>query len=169
MRRQRKSAIDVSGEEDALTLARLRFDLVPRDTRRSMGNESPIDQIIDVILPNHRGHPIALDPVLRQSGPLRRSARSDFLAFACAVAFFARSRAPIFSFTIAADEARTDQQCLDENRDGGRIREGRGKVKAHCSKALGRLSDHGFRQTLKVRTLGCARRSCSLPLRLARI
>src|SRR3954468_18166151 len=31
------------------------------------------------------------------------------------------------------------------------------------------MSDHGFRQTLKVRTLGCARRLCPLPLRLAKI
>src|SRR3954465_12128840 len=30
------------------------------------------------------------------------------------------------------------------------------------------MSDHGFRQTLKVRTLGCARRSCPLPLHLAK-
>ena len=42
MRRQRKSAVDMSGEEDTLTLARLRFDLVPRETRRFMGNEPPL-------------------------------------------------------------------------------------------------------------------------------
>ena len=32
------------------------------------------------------------------------------LPFACAVAFFARSKAAVFSFTIAADEARTEQR-----------------------------------------------------------
>ena len=33
----------------------------------------------------------------------------DFFAFACAVAFFARSRAAVFSFTIVTGEMRTEQ------------------------------------------------------------
>src|SRR4051812_38505559 len=79
VRRQRESAADVGGEEDALTLARLGFDLTPRETRRFVGNESPLNQIIKILLPNRRGHPIALDPVLGQSGPRRRSAPTGLL------------------------------------------------------------------------------------------
>ena len=50
MGRQRKHAVDVSGKENALTLLRLRPGLVPRELRRSMGDQSPLDQVIDIIL-----------------------------------------------------------------------------------------------------------------------
>ena len=53
MTRQRKSMIDMGGKEDALTIKRLGFDFFPRKTRRFVGNESPLDQIIKIILPNH--------------------------------------------------------------------------------------------------------------------
>ena len=36
--------------------------------------------------------------------------RLGALPFACAVAFFARSKAAVFSFTIIADEAGTEQR-----------------------------------------------------------
>ena len=36
--------------------------------------------------------------------------RLGALPFACAVAFFARSKAAVFSFTIVADKAGTEQQ-----------------------------------------------------------
>ena len=52
MRRQRESTIDMGGEEDTLTIKRLGFDFFPRETRRFVGNESPLDQIIEIILPN---------------------------------------------------------------------------------------------------------------------
>ena len=66
--------IDMGGEEDTLTIKRLGFDCFPRETRRFVGNESPLDQIIEIILPNHRQHPVALDPILGQSSPQGRSA-----------------------------------------------------------------------------------------------
>src|SRR4051812_11693968 len=79
MRRQRESAIDMGGEEDALTIKRLGFDFFPRKTRRFVGNESPLDQIIKIIQPNRRRHPVALDPILGQSSPRGRSAPSGLL------------------------------------------------------------------------------------------
>ena len=42
MRGQGESAVDVSGDKDTLTLERLWLDLVPREARRFMGNESPL-------------------------------------------------------------------------------------------------------------------------------
>ena len=41
MRGQGEPAVDVSGDKDTLTLARLRLDLVPRETHRFVRNESP--------------------------------------------------------------------------------------------------------------------------------
>ena len=69
MRRQREFTIDMGGEEDALTIKRLGFDFFPREARRFVGNESPLDQIIEIILPNHQRHPVSLDPILGQSSP----------------------------------------------------------------------------------------------------
>src|SRR3954462_5930799 len=54
---------------------------------------------------------------------------------------------------------------MDEAVEGERSSEK--QITAHPYLAR-QMSDHGFRQTLKVRTLGCARRSCPLPLRLVR-
>ena len=53
MRRQRESTIDMGGEEDALTIKRLGFDFFPREAHRSVGNESPFDKIIKIVLPDH--------------------------------------------------------------------------------------------------------------------
>lgn len=53
MRMQRESTIDMGGEEDTLTIKRLGFDFFPREARSFVGNESPLDQIIEIILPNH--------------------------------------------------------------------------------------------------------------------
>src|SRR4051812_33960699 len=55
---------------------------------------------------------------------------------------------------------------MDATAGGGRS--GGRQIPAHPYLAR-QMSDHGFRQTLKVRTLGCARRLCPLPLRFARI
>ena len=48
-------------------------------------------------------------------------------AFAVAVAFFARSKAAVFSFTIVAGEARTDLRHQGGSGGGGGSCEGRGK------------------------------------------
>ena len=68
MGRQRKPAVNVGGEEDALTLLRTRLSLIPRGPRRSVGNQSSLDQIIDVVLLDRQPNPIALDPAGRQAG-----------------------------------------------------------------------------------------------------
>ena len=50
MGRQRKPAIDVGGEEDALTLPRSRFGLILRELHRSVRNQPLLRQIVEVIL-----------------------------------------------------------------------------------------------------------------------
>ena len=79
MRRQTKPAVNVSGEEDALTLLRTRLGLIPRKPCRSVRNQPLLGQIVDVVLENRRPDPIALDPAARQARPRRRSAPVGFL------------------------------------------------------------------------------------------
>ena len=67
--RQRKPAVDMSGEENALTLLRPRLSLVPREPRRFVGDQSPLNEIIDIILVDRRADPVALDLARRQAGP----------------------------------------------------------------------------------------------------
>ena len=102
VRRQRKPTVDMGGQENALTLLRLRLGLLPREPCRSMGDQSSVGQVERIqspwIQPGGR-------PTLDED-PLRLVA----LPFAFAVAFFARSRAAIFSFTIIAGETRTEQR-----------------------------------------------------------
>src|SRR4051812_46544600 len=69
MRRQRKTTINMGGEEDALTITRLRFDFSPWETRSFVKNDSFLDHVVKIFLPNHRWHPVALDPALGQSSP----------------------------------------------------------------------------------------------------
>ena len=69
MRRQRKPAVDVSGEENALTLPRLRLDLVSRKPCRFVGDQSPLNQIVDVVLADRRADLVALDLAWRQARP----------------------------------------------------------------------------------------------------
>ena len=67
--RQRKSAVGVSGVENALTLPRRRLGLVPWEPCRFMGDQSPLNQIVEVVLANRQADPIALDLARRQAGP----------------------------------------------------------------------------------------------------
>ena len=59
----------MSSEENALTLLWLRLGLIPRESCRFVGDQAPLDQVIDVILADHRADPVALDPARRQAGP----------------------------------------------------------------------------------------------------
>ena len=127
MRRQRESTIDMGGEEDALTIKRLGFDFFPREARRFVGNESPSTRssrsscrITDGIQSpwiQSLGR-----AVLEEDPP-----RADFFPFPCTAAFFARSRADVFSFTIVTGEARTDLRHQGGSGGGGGSCEGRGK------------------------------------------
>ena len=69
MRRKRKSTINMGGEEDALTIKGLWFDFSPREARSFVGNDSSLDHIVKILLPNHRRHPVTLDPAAGQSRP----------------------------------------------------------------------------------------------------
>ena len=59
----------MGGKENTLTLMRLRLSLIPREPRRFMADQSPLNQVVDVILIDCRADPVALDPALRQAGP----------------------------------------------------------------------------------------------------
>ena len=72
--RQGKPAVDVSSEENMLTLLWLWLGLVPRESRRFVGDQSPLDQVVDVVLTDRRANPVALDPARRQAEPRGRSA-----------------------------------------------------------------------------------------------
>ena len=64
---KRKAAVDVSGEENAFTLLRLWLGLVPREPRRFVGDQSPLHQVVEVILVDRRADPVTLDPSRRQA------------------------------------------------------------------------------------------------------
>ena len=119
MRRQRKSTVDVSGKEDALTLPRSRFGLILREPRRSVRNQPLLRQIVEVVLADRRPDPV--DRIQPRGKPDRDEdpPRLDFFPFAFAVAFFACSRATVFSFPIAADGAQTEQRRWSRSRRSG--------------------------------------------------
>ena len=69
VRRQRKPTVDMGGQENALTLLRLQLRLLPRESRRSMGDQSSIGQVVKICLTNRRADPVTLDSALRQADP----------------------------------------------------------------------------------------------------
>src|SRR3954462_9560077 len=69
---------------------------------------------------------------------------------------------------MAARRSARARRASDMAATVGGERSGGRQISAHPYLAR-QMSVHGFGQTLKVRTLGCARRLCPLPLRLARI
>ena len=90
-----------------------------------MRDQSLIGQVVKVLLADGRADPVSLDPALRQAGPRRGSAPTRRSPFAFTVAFFARSKAAVFSFTIVAGEARKEQRGGGGGERSGRVR-GRG-------------------------------------------
>src|SRR3954463_13603255 len=69
---------------------------------------------------------------------------------------------------MAARRSARARRASDMDATVGGQRSGGRQILAHPYLAR-QMSDLGFRLTLKVRTLGCARRLCPLPLRLAKI
>ena len=69
MRGQRKTAVNMGREEDALTLLWLRLGLVAPQPPRSVGNQAPFSQILQIILRDRGPDPVALDRARRQAGP----------------------------------------------------------------------------------------------------
>ena len=57
--------IYVSGEENTLTLPRLRLGFIPREPCQLVGDQSPLHQVIEVVLGDCRADPVALDPARR--------------------------------------------------------------------------------------------------------
>ena len=119
MQRQRKSAVDVSDEEDTLTLPWSRFGLTLLESRRSVRNQPLLRQIIEVALADRRPDPVALVQLRGKPDRDEDPPRLDFLPFAFAVAFFAHSRATVFSFPIAADGARAERRRWRRSRRSG--------------------------------------------------
>ena len=103
MGRQRKPAVDVGGEENTLTLPRLRLGLVAREPRRFVGDQSPSTRL-------SRSSWLIIERI--QSPWIQPDGKSDLdedlprlvcLPFDFAVAFFAHSSATVFSFPMMAD------------------------------------------------------------------
>ena len=120
VRRQGKSTVDVGGKENTLTLPRLRLRFLSRKPRRVIGDQPPSAkssrsswEILEWIL----------SPWIQ---PLGRSdceedpPRLVAFPFDLAVAFFACSRAAVFSFPIFAGEMRTERwHWVESERSGG--------------------------------------------------
>src|SRR3954471_18929020 len=81
-RGQGKPPVDMGGYQDALTLARFRLRLLPREASSLVGHESPLHHVVDIRLSKDGGHPIPLQPAGRQSSPRGRPASAGFLPFA---------------------------------------------------------------------------------------
>lgn len=79
--RQREPTVDVGSQKNTLTLFRLWLPLVPREPRCSVGDQTIVGHISEILLGDGRPDPIPLDPALRQAGPGRGSSptsRSPF-------------------------------------------------------------------------------------------
>ena len=72
--------IYVGCEEDALTLPWLRLGFIPPEPCRLVWDQSPLHQVVEVILADHRVDPDALDLARRQAGSRRGSAPAGPLA-----------------------------------------------------------------------------------------
>ena len=69
-----------------------------------MGDQPSVSQVVEVFLGDPRVDPVTLDPTLRRPVHEEDPPRLVAFPFDFAVAFFARSRAAVLSFTIVADE-----------------------------------------------------------------
>jgi hypothetical protein len=68
MRRQRKTSLHMSGEEDPLVLMRLRLSFFSRQPPRTLCDQAVGDEIFKIPLRDRRGQKIALDPARRRRG-----------------------------------------------------------------------------------------------------
>ena len=109
VRRQGKSTVDVGGKKNTLTLPRLRLRFLPRKPRRVVGGQPPSAR-------SSRSSWVILEwiqsPWIQPFGrPVREEDPPRLVAFPfdLAVAFFARSRAAVFSFPIVAGKTRTER------------------------------------------------------------
>ncbi len=123
MWRKGKTSLDVGGEENTLTLACLGLGFPLRQSPGPVSNQAVMGDILQVLLHDTGADPVPLDPTRRLTGPRRRTP-SHLLAFA--IAFFARSKAAVFSFTIVAGEAREEQRGGGGGKRSERAR-GRGR------------------------------------------
>ena len=70
----------MGGEENALTLPWLPLGLIPREPCLLVGDQSPLHQVVEVVLADRRADLVALDPARRQAGSRRGSAPAGPLA-----------------------------------------------------------------------------------------
>ena len=76
---QRKTAVDVSGEQDALTLLRLRLSFIPREPPETMLNQPALGQILQFVQLDCGLDPDALNLAAWQGGSRRRPAPAGLL------------------------------------------------------------------------------------------
>lgn len=98
---QRETSVDMGGEEDELSLARLGLGFIPRQPPGAVRNQAIIGKILQVLLHDGGSDPV---PWIRPGGSPDRNdvPLAIFLPFVAAVAFFARSTAASLSFTMVA-------------------------------------------------------------------
>ena len=66
VRRERKTPVDMGGEQYTLTRSRLWLRLTLRQACSTLGDQPGLRQLIQIFLPERRPDPIALDPAWRQ-------------------------------------------------------------------------------------------------------
>ena len=72
--------IYVGGKENTLTLPWLRRGLISREPCRLVGDQSPLHQVVEVVLGDCQADPVALDLARRQAGSRRGSTPAGPLA-----------------------------------------------------------------------------------------
>ena len=80
-----------------------------------MRNQAFVGQVVEILLQSPWIQPCGKRD--RDEDPTRLVAIT--FTFAAAVAFFARSKAAVFSFTIVADEAGTEQRRRTDSKGSG--------------------------------------------------
>ena len=71
VQRQRKTALDMAGEENTFTIARLRLKFVPGQPPGPMCYQAIMGEIFQVLLHDSGTDPVPLDPTRQQTGPRR--------------------------------------------------------------------------------------------------
>ena len=71
MRGKGKTSINMGGEKDALTLARLGLGFPFRQPPRSMSNQAVLGELLQVLSLDGGMDPVSLDPTRQQTGPRR--------------------------------------------------------------------------------------------------
>lgn len=134
MRREREATINMGSKQDTLTRPRLRLRLPLRQSHGPGNDQTGGGQLFQILLPEQRSDPIALDPTWHNAD-LNDDTRFIFFPFAAPVAFFARSSAAILSFTMVAGGALAGWRCRGRKKMQWRSGERRRGLRAHSADA----------------------------------